>query len=352
MAVKQNGVLATFTPTVSKYTHFAINPAANTDAGDGSYNIYTCPEATLTSGKLVVSNNTGGALNIDVGIVEYTDMIQFDALSAQPNDPTTGSSYQNYGAFSFSGGTPTSYATSIAIEGGGVTGPGFNVGEQVTWTNADITNPATPSTPNNHYAYVRYWDSANSKLWLDRMSHPSALQISVDTTFTGATSGSTISAGGTYAGSGGYQGWSGNVRFYDSLNGRLFLMNHEFRNNINYGIIFDPTNENREQTNNNMNRSLGRLYRPVATTQNRFSATGTTTPITEFISQNGIELKVASVSKCHAEQFIVQDKSVADNDIFELNGIVLGTYQSLYVKSTGALTFTFIGFEEVAEIPS
>jgi len=31
---------------------------------------------------------------------------------------------------------------------------------------------------------------------------------------------------------------------------------------------------------------------------------------------------------------------------------VLGTYQSLYVKSTGALTFTFIGFEEVAEIPS
>ena len=101
-----------------------------------------------------------------------------------------------------------------------------------------------------------------------------------------------------------------------------------------------------------MNRSLGRLYRPVATTQNRFAATGNTTPITEFISQNGIELKVASVSKCHSEQFIVQDKSVADNDIFELNGIVLGTYQSLYVKSTGAVTFTFIGFEEAAEIPS
>ena len=61
---------------------------------------------------------------------------------------------------------------------------------------------------------------------------------------------------------------------------------------------------------------------------------------------------VSSVTKCHAEQFIVQDKAVNDNEIFELNCIVLGTYQSLYVKSTGALTFTFIGFEEVAEIPS
>ena len=61
---------------------------------------------------------------------------------------------------------------------------------------------------------------------------------------------------------------------------------------------------------------------------------------------------VSGVSQCAAEQFIVQDKAVNDNEIFELNGIVLGTYQSLYVKSTGAVTFTFIGFEEVAEIPS
>ena len=129
-------------------------------------------------------------------------------------------------------------------------------------------------------------------------------------------------------------------------------MNHEFRNNLNYNVIFDPTNENREQSNNNLNRSLGRLYRPVATTQNRFAATGNTTPATEFISNNGIELLVSSVTKCHAEQFIVQDKAVNDNEIFELNGIVLGTYQSLYVKSTGAVTFTFIGFEEAAEIPS
>ena len=349
MAVKQNGVLATFTPTVSKYTNLTVAANSNTIAAT-DYNIYTCPAATLTSGKLIVSNNTGGALNIDVGIVEQTDVIQFDALSNQPNDPSTSASYLNYGAFSFTSGTPTSYATTIAIEGGGTSGSGFQVGEQVTWTNSNITNPATNN--NNHTAYVQYWDSANNKLWLNRMSHPSGLEISADTTFTGGTSGTTISAGTSFAGSGGYQGWSGNVRFYDSLNGRLYLMNHEFRNNLNYDVIFDTTNENREQGNNNLNRSLGRLYRPVATTQNRFAASGNTTPATEFISTNGIELLVSSVSKCHAEQFIVQDKAINDNEIFELNGIVLGTYQSLYVKSTGALTFTFIGFEEVAEIPS
>ena len=348
MAVKQNGVLATFTPTTSKYTNNTVTAPGTVAAT--AYNMYTCPAQTLVSGKLIVSNNTGGALNIDVGIVEQTDVIQFDALSNQPNDPSTSASYLNYGSFSFTSGTPTSYATTIAIEGGGVTGPGFNVGEQVTWTNSNITNPATNN--NNHTAYVQYWDSANNKLWLNRMSHPSGLEISADTTFTGGTSNSTISAGTSFAGSGGYQGWSGNVRFYDSLNGRLYLMNHEFRNNLKYDVIFDPTNENREESNNNLNRSLGRLYRPVATTQNRFAASGNTTPATEFISTNGIELLVSSVSKCHAEQYIVQDKSVNDNEIFELNGIVLGTYQSLYVKSTGALTFTFIGFEEVAEIPS
>ena len=66
MAVKQNGVLATFTPTVSKYTNQVLaSPGTATPNG---YNIYTCPAATLMSGKLYVSNNTGGSLDIDVGI--------------------------------------------------------------------------------------------------------------------------------------------------------------------------------------------------------------------------------------------------------------------------------------------
>ena len=94
------------------------------------------------------------------------------------------------------------------------------------------------------------------------------------------------------------------------------------------------------------------MWRPVTTTQTRYSAAGNTTPATEFIDNAGVEVLVSAVSQCSAEQFIVQDKSISDNEIFELNGIVLGTYQSLYVKSTGALTFTFVGFEETAEIPS
>ena len=143
MAVKQNGVLATFTPTVSKYTNLTLAANSNTVAAT-EYNIYTCPAATLMSGKLIVSNNTGGALNIDVGVVEQTDVIQFDALGNQPGTP------DNYGAFSFSSGTPSSYATSIAIEGGGVSGSGFQVGEQVTWTNSNITNPALTIITTQH----------------------------------------------------------------------------------------------------------------------------------------------------------------------------------------------------------
>ena len=56
MATKQNGVLATFTPTVSKYTNRTLPDNGNTVAATG-YNIYTCPGATLMSGKLYISNN-------------------------------------------------------------------------------------------------------------------------------------------------------------------------------------------------------------------------------------------------------------------------------------------------------
>ena len=48
MATKQNGVLASFTPTVSKYTNETLPANGNTVAATG-YNIYTCPGATLMS---------------------------------------------------------------------------------------------------------------------------------------------------------------------------------------------------------------------------------------------------------------------------------------------------------------
>ena len=339
MAVKQNGVLATFTPTTSKYTNLTVPANSNTIAAT-AWNMYTVPAATLTSGKLIVSNNTGGALNIDVGIVEQTDVIQLDALASQPGTP------DNYGAFSFPSG-PTGYTTSVVVEYVNLSGT-FNVGEVVTWTNGNNYGGSGTQTATCH-------KTTTGKLWLRNMSHPLGLDLTGDTTFTGA-GGATCQVGPSHAGTGGTRGWSGNVRFYDSLNGTIYLQNYEFRNNLDYSRLYDTTsnpNETRETGNNNLNRSLARLYRPVATTTTTYNNAGaTTTPATEFIDAAGVEVLVSGVSQCAAEQFIVQDKSVSDNEIFELNGIVLGTYQSLYVKSTGALTFTFIGFEEVAEIPS
>ena len=222
MAVKQNGVLATFTPTTSKYTNSTVPANSNTIAAT-AWNMYTCPGATLTSGKLIVSNNTGGALNIDVGIVEQTDVIQLDALASQPGTP------DNYGAFSFPSG-PTGYTTSVVVEYVNLTGT-FNVGEVVTWTNGNNYGGSGTQTAICH-------KTTTGKLWLRNMAHPLGLDLTGDTTFTGA-GGATCQVGPSHAGTGGTRGWSGNVRFYDSLNGTIYLQNYEFRNNLDYKYIYD-----------------------------------------------------------------------------------------------------------------
>ena len=338
MAVKQNGVLATFTPTVSDYTNFTVNPAANAIATNG-WCMYTVPTATLTSAKLIVSNDTGSAANIDVGIVEQTDVIQFDALNQQPGTPS------NYGAFAFPSGSPTSYASSIIVEYGNLSaGASITPGLQVTWTNTGLDAAFQSCT-----ATVHYHDTANAKIWLRNMSHPEALQLTTDTTFT--TSGGTFQVGSSIAGSSGNAGWSGWVRFYDSLQGTLYLNNWEFRNNLDYKYLYaNDANENRQQNNNNLARSHGRIWRPVAVNTPTFDNAGNTTnPTTDFIDATGIEVKVASVSQCATEQYIVKQKQVADNDIFELSGLVLGDHQSIFVSSTAAVSFSLIEFEEVAE---
>ena len=335
MAVKQNGVLATFTPTVSKYTNSTV-PANNNTIAATAWNMYTCPGATLTSGKLIVSNNTGGALNIDVGIVEQTDVIQLDALASQPGTP------DNYGAFSFPSG-PTGYTTSIVVEYVNLTGT-FNVGEVVTWTNGNNYGGSGTQTAICH-------KTTTGKLWLRNMSHPLGLDLTGDTTFTGA-GGATCAVGPSHAGTGGTRGWSGLVRYFDTLNGTIYFLNSEFRNNLDYANIYDTNTENREEGNNNVERSLSKFWRPVETTQTRYAAAGNTTPATEFIDNNGVELLVSGVSQATTEQLIVNGLQVADNSVKEISGILLGTYQSLYVKSTGAVTFTLVGLEEQAEIPS
>ena len=336
MAVKQNGVLAHFTPTVSAYTNSTL-PANSNTVTPNAYNIYTCPNGTLMSGKVFVSNNTGGALDIDIGIVEQSDVIQLDAPAAQPGAPS------NYTNFVLSNGQQTGYTTSIVIDYGSLSGT-FVVGEVISWTNSN-------RSPSAQTAILQYHDTVNGRLWLRNMSHPLGLDLPGDTTFTGA-GGATCAVGPSHAGTGGTRGWSGLVRYFDPLNGTIYFLNSEFRNNLDYANIYDVNNENRELGNNNAERSLSRYWRPVTATQERKAAAGNTTPATEFIDNNGVELLVSSVTKATTEQFIVNDLAVADNEVKEISGILLGTYQSLYVESTGAVTFTLVGLEEQAEIPS
>ena len=336
MAVKQNGVLATFTPTVSKYTNQVLaSPGTATPNG---YNIYTCPAATLMSGKLYISNNTGGSLDIDVGIVEQSDVIQLDTPGNQPGAPST------YTGFVLGNGQSTGYTTSVFVDYGSLTGT-FVEGEVISWTNSN-------RTPSAQTAILHKHDTSNASLWLRNMSHPLGLDLPAQTTFTGA-GGATCQVGPSNAGTGGTVGWSGLVRYFDPLNGTIYLLNHEFRNNLDYAQIYDANNQVREEGNNNVERSLSRFWRPVTATQTKYdNVGGTTTPPTQFIDNNTVELKVGSVSQVTTEQLILNGFPLADNTTKELSGIVLGTYQSIYVKSTGAVTFTLVGFEEQAEIPS
>ena len=336
MAVKQNGVLATFTPTVSKYTNQVLaSPGTATPNG---YNIYTCPAATLMSGKLYISNNTGGSLDIDVGIVEQSDVIQLDTPGNQPGAPST------YTGFVLGNGQSTGYTTSVFVDYGSLTGT-FVEGEVISWTNSNRTPSAQTAVLHKH-------DTSNARLWLRNMSHPLGLDLPAQTTFSGA-GGATCQVGPSNAGTGGTVGWSGLVRYFDPLNGTIYLLNHEFRNNLDYAQIYDANNQVREEGNNNVERSLSRFWRPVAATQTKYdNVGGTTTPPTQFIDNNTVELKVGSVSQVTTEQLILNGFPLADNTTKELSGIVLVTYQSIYVKSTGAVTFTLVGFEEQAEIPS
>ena len=208
MATKQNGVLATFTPTVSKYTNQILPANSNTVAATG-YNIYTCPGATLMSGKLYITNNTGGSLDIDVGIVEQSDVVQLDAATSQPGSP------QNYTSFVLSSGQQTGYTTSIVIDYASLSGT-FVVGEQISWTNSN-------RSPSAQTAILHYHDTTNGRLWLRNMSHPLGLDLPGDTTFTGA-GGATCAVGPSHAGTGGTQGWSGLVRYFDPLNGTICLL--------------------------------------------------------------------------------------------------------------------------------
>ena len=333
MAVKQNGVLACFTPTVTPYVN--LTTAAGTTVTPNGYNFYTCPSATMVSGKLFISNATGGAATVDVAIVSQTQAIQLTAASGQSPAGTAFSDY-SFGAYT------TSVQLDVANLGGTST---FASGETLSWTNGGLAAAYQSCT-----GIIEYWDASNTRLWLRNMSHPKGLDLGGDTNFT-SSGGGTCSAGPTYAGTGGTDGWSGLVKHYDSRRGVIYFNNYEFKNNLNYTLL-GQAGEVREVDGNIPNRSFGNEHRPVATTLNRYAAAGNTTPTTEFIDSSGNELLIASVSDTVAEQFILKSQSISDNSTYELNGLVLGAQQSLYITSSAAVSATLVGFEETAEVAS
>ena len=210
MAVKQNGVLGTYTPTVTPYTNNALSETHpnNTVSSGTGFPFYTCPGATLASGKLIIANNTGGNVNVDVAIVEQSDIIQFDALASQPNNPSTSASYLNYSYFSF---PKNSYVSSIYVEYANLTGT-INAGETLTFNNTTLT-------PNAQTATVHYHDTTNNKIWLRNLSKPDALNVQNTTVTATASGGGTFEWGAAHAGSAASQGHSGIVSFYDTYKG-------------------------------------------------------------------------------------------------------------------------------------
>ena len=161
-------------------------------------------------------------------------------------------------AFNF---TTNTYTTSVQLDVANLGGTStFAPGETLSWTNSGL-----PAAYQSCTGIIVYWDSSNTRLWLRNMSHPLSFEVSGDTNFT-SSGGGTCSAGPTYAGTGGTAGNSGRVRYYDARRGVIYFQNYEFKNNLDYTQIGDFTNEHRETSNNNLNRSLARLWRPVATT--------------------------------------------------------------------------------------
>jgi hypothetical protein len=320
--------------------------AAGTQLTSTGFNIYTCPGSTLTSGTLRISNTSGGAATVDVAIVESTDQVTMSGTAAQKEGYNFGQGGQARVSSHYAVGTWNSTA--------------FNQTEVVTWTNANITNPADGT--NNHSAKVHYWDSANTKLWLYDLSHPAALTsfpAPTDVVLTGA-GGGTLSVGPTYAGSEVARGGDGLLRYYDGYDGICYVNNAEHENNLKYKYLF--TLGNTGGTGERKSSTAGACYvtdiynnlksRPIETTITAINAvTGAaTTPVAEFITNDGTEVQIASVAAVNQENFIVKEVSVSDNGTLEIPGIVLGQYQSIYVACAAQVQFSLVGFEEATTV--
>ena len=340
-----NGLLAQYTPGLTKHTNL-MQAAGSTLTATG-FNIYTCPGSTLTSGTLRISNTSGGAATVDVAIVEYTDAVTMVGTAAQKE------------GYSFGQGDPSVVSSHYAI--GTAAGNAFAINEVVTWTNANITNPADGT--NNHSAKVHRWDSANSKLWLYDLSHPAAatsFAAPTDTVITGATNGGTLSVGPSFAGSQVARGDEGKLRYYDLYDGICYVNGYEHENNLKYKYLGTLGNAN--GTGERKSSLSGACYvseayqnlksRPFSTTITLVDAVAgtTTTPVAEFVANDGTEVEIASVAAVTQENYIVKEVSVADNGTLEIPGIVLGQYQSIFVACAAQVQFSLVGFEEAVTV--
>ena len=340
-----NGLLAQYTPGLTKHTN--LMQAPGTQSTSTGFNIYTCPGQTLTSGTLRISNTSGGAATVDVAIVESTDQITMAGTAAQK------------AGYNFGQGGQARVSSHYVI--GTWNSTAFNQTEVVTWTNPNVTNPLDGT--NNHTAKVHYWDSANTKLWLYDMSHPAATTANsgspADFTITGA-GGGTISMGPTYAGSSVARGGDGLLRYYDGYDGICYVNNAEHENNLKYKYLF--TLGNTGGTGERKTSTAGAAYvtdiynnlksRPFETTITAINAvTGaSTTPVAEFVANDGSEVQIASVAAVNQENYIVKEVSVSDNGTLEIPGIVLGQYQSIYVSCAAQVQFSLVGFEEAVTV--
>ena len=339
-----NGLLAQYTPGLTKHTN--LMQAAGSQLTSTGFNIYTCPGSTLTSGTLRVSNTSGGNVTVDVAITEWTDAVSMAGTAAQKEGYTFGQGSQGRVSSHYVVGTWNSTA--------------FQTDEVVSWTNPNQINPLDGT--NNHTAKVHYWDSANTKLWLYDLSHPAAAtnwSAPTDVVLTGA-GGGTLSIGPTYAGSEVARGGEGRLRYYDGYDGICYVQNTEHENNLKYrylGTLGNTGGTGERKTSLNGACYVTDIYnnlksRKIETTITLLNAvTGaSTTPVAEFVANDGTEVQVTSVAQVRDENYIVREVTVNDNNTLEIPGIVLGQYQSIYVACAAQVQFSLVGFEEAVTV--
>lgn len=332
-----NGVLASFHSATSKYANQFLDRAVSPNGlVRADFPMYTCPGARLASGSLRIMNTTGASLTVDVGIQDYSDVIQFAAPASQV--PVV----NNFEAFSFPVGT---YTTSSYVVISAHNGTAYQDGETVTITESGGTLQGTQT------AVVCKWDQSNLKLWLKDFVGDWPVTVLPNVTITGNSSGGagtiTDSAVGTW----------GRVTYYDFNTGTLLLQNSTLKNNIfNTAATYGDQNTMYVSAIGGAGQlsvqSRAIEWLPSLSTVTLYNAANLngTAVTAEWVSENLAEVVVASVSYSESANQILKSYTVPNGSEVSLTGLVLEQYQNLYVNASSGAVFNFIGFEEATSI--